>query len=85
MFVEMLLALFALVIAGIDLCFSNRIRGGVSKGAGVVWSARVSKFLGALGLPAGVGASYGSVMMILAVTILQLVVRFMRLLLQVAR
>jgi carbon starvation protein len=39
----------------------------------------VSKFLGALGLPAAVGASYGGVMMIiLAVTILQLVIRFMR-------
>jgi carbon starvation protein len=39
----------------------------------------VSKFLGALGLPAELGRSYGSVMMIvLAVTIMQLVIRFMR-------
>ena len=36
-------------------------------------------FLGALGLPAAIGKSYGGVMLIiLAVTILQLVIRFMR-------
>jgi carbon starvation protein len=79
MFVEMLLALFALVIAGSIYASPTEYGAALGKGAGVVWSAGVSKFLGALGLPAGVGASYGSVMMIvLAVTILQLVVRFMR-------
>jgi len=79
MFVEMLLALFALVIAGSIYASPAEYGAALGKGAGVVFSAGVSKFLGALGLPAGVGASYGSVMMIvLAVTILQLVVRFMR-------
>jgi len=79
MFVEMMLALFALVIAGSIYASPTEYGAALGKGPGVVWSAGVSTFLGALGLPAGVGASYGSVMMIvLAVTILQLVVRFMR-------
>ena len=79
MFVEMMLAVFALVIAGSIYASPTEYGAALGKGAGVVFSAGVSKFLGALGLPAGVGASYGSVMMIvLAVTILQLVVRFMR-------
>jgi len=79
MFVEMMLAIFALVIAGAIYASPAEYGAALGKGAGVVFSAGVSKFLGALGLPANVGASYGSVMMIvLAVTILQLVVRFMR-------
>jgi len=79
MFVEMMLALFALVIAGSIWASPAEYGAALGKGAGFVFSAGVSKFLGALGLPAGIGASYGSVMMIvLAVTILQLVVRFMR-------
>ena len=79
MFVEMMLAIFALVIAGAIYASPAEYGAALGKGAGFVFSAGVSKFLGALGLPANVGASYGSVMMIvLAVTILQLVVRFMR-------
>jgi carbon starvation protein len=79
MFVEMMLALFALVIAGSIWASPAEYGAALGKGPGFVFSAGVSKFLGTLGLPAGVGASYGSVMMIvLAVTILQLVVRFMR-------
>jgi carbon starvation protein len=79
MFVEMMLAVFALVIAGTIYASSAEYGAALGKGAGVVFSAGVSKFLGALGFPADVGRTYGSVMMIvLAVTILQLVVRFMR-------
>ncbi len=79
MFVEMMLAIFALVIAGAIYATPAEYGAALGKGAGVVFSAGVSKFLGVLGLPAGVGASYGSVMMIvLAVTILQLVIRVMR-------
>ncbi len=79
MFVEMMLAIFALVIAGAIYASPAEYGAALGKGAGVVFSAGVSKFLGALGFPADVGRSYGSVMMIvLAVTILQLVVRFMR-------
>jgi carbon starvation protein len=79
MFVEMMLALFALVIAGSIYASPGEYGAALGKGAGVVFSTGVSKFLAVLGLPANVGATYGSVMMIvLAVTILQLVVRFMR-------
>jgi carbon starvation protein len=79
MFVEMMLAVFALVIAGAIYASTTEYAAALGKGAGVVFSAGVSKFMGALGLPANLGASYGSVMMIvLAVTILQLVIRFMR-------
>ncbi len=79
MFVEMMLAVFALVIAGAIYASPAEYGAALGKGAGVVFSAGVSKFLGALGLPADVGRSYGSVMMlVLAVTILQRVIRFMR-------
>ena len=79
MFVEMMLALFALVIAGTIYASSSEYAAALAKGPIGVFTAGVSKFLGAIGLPAAVGKSYGGVMLIiLAVTILQLVIRFMR-------
>jgi hypothetical protein len=79
MFVEMMLALFALVIAGTIFASSSEYAAAIAKGPIGVFAAGVSKFLGALGLPAAIGKSYGAVMLIiLAVTILQLVIRFMR-------
>jgi carbon starvation protein len=79
MFVEMMLGLFALVIAGTIYASSSEYSAAIAKGAVGVFAAGVSKFLGALGMPAAVGSSYGAVMLIiLAVTILQLVIRFMR-------
>jgi carbon starvation protein len=79
MFVEMMLALFALIIAGTIFASPAEYGAAIAKGPGAIFAAGVSKFLGALGLPANIGASYGSVMMIvLAITIMQLVVRFMR-------
>jgi len=79
MFVEMMLAVFSLIIAGTIYASSAEYGAAVAKGPGGVFAAGVSKFLGALGLPLETGRSYGSVMMIvLAVTIMQLVIRFMR-------
>jgi len=79
MFVEMMLAVFALIIAGTIYASASEYGAAIMKGPGGVFAAGVSKFLGALGLPAETGRSYGSVMMIvLAVTIMQLVIRFMR-------
>jgi carbon starvation protein len=79
MFVEMMLALFALIIAG---TFTGTLPEYVKTIGGnpvPVFAAGVAKFMGALGLPETLGNAYGSVMLIiLAVTILQLVVRFMR-------
>jgi carbon starvation protein len=79
MFVEMMLALFALVIAG-TIYASPAAYGAAAKlGPGVIFSTGVAKFLGVFGLPAAVGKTYGSVMMVvLAITIMQLVLRFMR-------
>ncbi len=79
MFVEMLLAVFALIIAGTIFASPVEYGAAVKLGPGGVFAAGVSKFLGALGMPADIGKAYGSVMMIvLAITIMQLVVRFMR-------
>jgi len=78
MFVEMMLAIFALIIAGTMASYAE-YGASIGKGPGAIFAGGVSKFLGALGLPAELGRAYGSVMMIvLAVTIMQLVVRFMR-------
>lgn len=79
MFVEMMLALFALIIAGTIYASPAEYGAAIVKGPGAIFAGGVAKFLGALGLPANLGRSYGSVMMIvLAVTIMQLVIRFMR-------
>ena len=77
MFVEMMLAIFALIIAGTIL--PAEYKAAIVKGPGAIFAGGVSKFLGAIGLPANYGLAYGSVMMVvLAVTIMQLVIRFMR-------
>lgn len=79
MFVEMLLAIFALIIAGTIYSSPAEYGVAIAKGPGVVFSAGVAKFLGVVGLPETIGKSYGGVMMILlAITIMQLVVRFMK-------
>lgn len=79
MFVEMMLAIFALIIAGTIYSSSAGYGEAIAKGPGAIFAAGVSKFLGAIGLPAALGSAYGSVMMIvLAITIMQLVIRFMR-------
>ncbi len=77
MFVEMMLAVFALIIAG--TIAPDAYKAAIKVGPGAIFAGGVSKFLGAIGLPANYGMAYGSVMMVvLAVTIMQLVIRFMR-------
>jgi carbon starvation protein len=79
MFVEMLLALFALIIVGTLYSSPADYAAAIKLGPGAIFAAGVSKFLGVLGMPAEMGKAYGSVMMIvLAITIMQLVMRFMR-------
>ena len=79
MYVEMILAVFALIIAGTIYASPADYGAAVAKGPGAVFAAGVAKFLSVLGLPLDLGRSYGSVMMIvLAITIMQLVIRFMR-------
>ena len=78
MFVEMMLAIFALIIAG-SIASVGDYKALIVKGPGAIFAGGVSTFLGAIGLPADYGRAYGSVMMVvLAVTIMQLVIRFMR-------
>ena len=78
MFVEMMLAIFALIIAG-SIASVADYKALIVKGPGAIFAGGVSNFLGAIGLPADYGRAYGSVMMVvLAVTIMQLVIRFMR-------
>jgi carbon starvation protein len=75
----MMLALFALIIAGTIYASAGEYGAAIAKGPGAIFAGGVAKFLGALGLSEGLGKSYGSVMMIvLAITIMQLVIRFMR-------
>ena len=79
MFVEMMLALFALVIAGTIYASPAEYGAAAALGPGAIFATGVAKFLGALGMPLALGKSYGSVMMVvLAITIMQLVIRFMR-------
>ncbi|HXX34537.1 MAG TPA: carbon starvation CstA family protein [Thermodesulfobacteriota bacterium] len=79
MFVEMMLGVFALVIAGTIYASSSEYTAAIAKGPIDIFATGVGKFLGAMGVSDAFGKAYGSVMLIvLAVTILQLVIRFMR-------
>ena len=79
MFVEMMLAVFALIIAGTIFTSATDYMAALQAGPARVFAMGVGKFLNSLGLPLEVATSYGSVMMIfLAITIMQLVIRFMR-------
>ncbi len=79
MFVEMMLGVFALVIAATFVADASGYGAALAKGPMTVFASGVANFLNALGLPLSVGLTYGSVMLIiLAVTILQLIIRFMR-------
>ena len=72
MFLEMMLALIALVIVGVA-----RLEPGVSPAQ--LFGSGLGRLAGYLHLPPGLGEVYGPVMIVvLAITILHLVVRFMR-------
>ena len=64
MFLEMMLALFALIIAGTIYGSASEYAAAVAKGPGGVFAEGVGKFLNAVGLPLSLGKIYGSVMMI---------------------
>jgi carbon starvation protein len=79
MFLEMMLALFALILAGTIYASSADYEAGLAKGPIRVFVGGVSMFLGALGMPDSLGKSYGGVMLIaLALTVLHMVIRFMK-------
>src|SRR5512137_970074 len=63
MFVEMMLAIFALIIAGTLYAVPAEYAAAIQKGPGAIFAAGMAKFLGAIGFPTTLGSSYGSVMM----------------------
>jgi len=80
MFVEMLLAVVALMTAAAAMPFSQykeiMTKGG---GAGPVFATGLSNFLNIIGLPLAYGKTMGTVIIIvLALTVMQLVLRFMK-------
>lgn len=81
MFAEMMLGLLALVAASVAFKGLPQFGAALKEGsAGGVFAIGLSKLLGYLGLPIGVGKTFAAVLIIiLAITVMQLVLRFMRL------
>ena len=81
MFAEMILAFIALVAAVATYAsFDEYLKAYTSPaGAGGVFSTGMSKLMAYIGIPADVGVAFaGAVFVILAITVMQLVIRFMR-------
>ena len=79
MFLEMLLALVALIAAGATVKGPEEFRALLAEGPGKVFFTGFSKLLGYIGVPESFGTIFGGIFLIvLAITILQLVIRFMR-------
>lgn len=79
MFAEMILGVLALITAAATFTSMTEYRETIAKGAGAVFSVGLGKLLGYLGIPEAVGQTFGAVLIIvLAITVMQLVLRFMR-------
>lgn len=81
MFAEMVLALIALVAAVATYANFNEYLTAFRSPAGVggIFSTGMSKLMAFVGIPADVGVAFaGAVFVILALTVMQLVIRFMR-------
>ena len=81
MFAEMILAFIALVAAVATYAnFDEYLKAYTAPaGAGGVFSTGMAKLMAYLGVPADVGVAFaGAVFVILAITVMQLVIRFMR-------
>ena len=79
MFLEMLLALVALIAAGATVRGPAEFSALLADGPGKVFFTGFSKLLGYVGVPESFGTIFGGIFLIvLAITILQLVIRFMR-------
>lgn len=86
MFTEAVLAVLAVVFAATAL---TRADGSVlydaaanyklSVAAGAIWAGGMSRFLSVIGIPAALGGAIGSIFLaVMALTVMQLVLRFMR-------
>ncbi len=80
MFMEMALATLALIIAAATFANFSAYREMFGKlGAGGVFAHGLSALMSRIGIPSELGSAYaGAMLVILALTIMQLVVRFMR-------
>ncbi len=79
MFAEMILGVLALITAAATFGTMGEYREAMGKGAGTVFSLGLGKLFAYLGIPAEFGETFGAVLIvILAITVMQLVLRFMR-------
>ncbi len=79
MFLEMMLATIALIIAGAAFANFDAFKEALKAGPATVFSVGMSKFFGHIGIPEGFGTAFaGAMFVILAITVMQLVVRFAR-------
>jgi len=79
MFLEMILALLALIFAASFPAFGDYLNKLKTAGPAGVFAEGMSNFLGYLRVPRTFGTAFaGAIFVILAITVMQLVVRFMR-------
>jgi carbon starvation protein len=80
MFAEMMLGLLALVAACVAYPGLDGYKAALAGGPATVFSEGMATLLGFIGIPAGLGGTFAAVLIIvLAITVMQLVLRFMRL------
>jgi carbon starvation protein len=79
MFTETVLAVLALTFAVTAFGGFAGYKDALARGAGGVFAGGMARFLNVLGVPADFGAAFGSIFLcIMALTVMQLVLRFMR-------
>jgi len=80
MYSEAILAILSTTFAATSVGMYDAAKGyTLTKSAGAVFATGMGRFLGVLGIPQGFGAAFGSAFLaIMALTVMQLVLRFMR-------
>lgn len=79
MFTESVLGVLSLVFAAAAFGSFAGYKSVLAKGAGAVFAGGMARFLGVLGVPAAFGGAFGAVFLtVMALTVMQLVLRFMR-------
>jgi carbon starvation protein len=79
MFAEMMLGLLALVAGAVAFTGFEGYAASLKAGPGVVFAAGLSKLLAYIAVPVALGKTFAAVLIIvLAITVMQLVIRFMR-------
>lgn len=79
MFTESVLGVLSLVFAAAAFGSFAGYKAVLAKGAGAVFAGGMAHFLNALGIPVAFGGAFGAVFLtVMALTVMQLVLRFMR-------